>query len=127
MRIAYMARSEALPVLKAVDPADLLLEVLARGVKVMPPENLLNRQAQCPHCGEKGKVASDFGVRVLGGTVRPQSWCRDCRKNPNRPEAKKRTSNGNTFPSTKEELIALLKKNLTRQQMTALKKVAFHA
>lgn len=120
MRIRYMERTEALPVLKAVDPADLLLEVLARGVKVMPPENLMNKRTTCPHCGEEGQVAKDFGVRVLGGTVRPQSWCRECRKNPNRKEASKRTTTGQTFPKTKDELIALLRKALTPAQLKGL-------
>lgn len=33
----------------------------------------------CPNCGEE-KPYSDFGWRNMGNdTVRPQSWCKDCR------------------------------------------------
>jgi hypothetical protein len=33
----------------------------------------------CPHCGEE-KPISDFGYRDMGeGTIRNQSWCKDCR------------------------------------------------
>lgn len=127
MRVSYMARTEALPVLKAVDPADLLLEVLARGVRVMPPSNLLTKKSTCPHCGIIGVVSKDFGVRVLGGTVRPQSWCRECRKNPDRMSAKKRTTDGKKFPTTKQELMELLKKNLSASQMKALKNIQMGA
>lgn len=34
---------------------------------------------RCPHCGEE-KPLSDFGYRDMGnGTIRNQSWCKDCR------------------------------------------------
>ncbi|MBO7149336.1 MAG: hypothetical protein J6V71_00420 [Clostridia bacterium] len=33
----------------------------------------------CPHCGEE-KPISEFGFRNMGnGTIRNQSWCKDCR------------------------------------------------
>ena len=33
----------------------------------------------CPNCGEE-KTLSDFGFRNMGdGTIRNQSWCKDCR------------------------------------------------
>ena len=33
----------------------------------------------CPKCGEE-KPISDFGFRKMGnGTVRNQSWCKECR------------------------------------------------
>ena len=33
----------------------------------------------CPHC-DKEKPISDFGFRNMGdGTIRNQSWCKDCR------------------------------------------------
>ena len=33
----------------------------------------------CPNCGEE-KPLSDFGYRHMGdGTIRNQSWCKDCR------------------------------------------------
>lgn len=107
MRIKFMSRSEALPVLKAVDPADLLQEVIDRGVRVMPPENLMSKKATCPHCGAVGPIGKDFGVRVLGGTVRAQSWCRDCRKNP-----KRSTGRGAKAPQNKEDMMELLRKSM---------------
>lgn len=109
MRIKFMPRNEALQILNAVDPADLLMEVLARGVRVMPPENLLNKITECPHCGIKGKVAKDFGVRVLGGTVRAQSWCRECRKNPRRMARGSKTA-----PKGERDMIALLQESLKK-------------
>ena len=34
----------------------------------------------CPHCGEE-KPLSDFGYRNMGdGTIRNQSWCKECRQ-----------------------------------------------
>ena len=33
----------------------------------------------CPKCGKK-KPISEFGYRKMGdGTIRNQSWCKDCR------------------------------------------------
>ena len=34
----------------------------------------------CPHC-KKEKPLSEFGLRAMepGGTVRNQSWCKECR------------------------------------------------
>jgi hypothetical protein len=46
-------------------------------------------RATCPHCGRHGQVAKTFGVRDMGnGTVRVQSWCRDCRRDPNNERSK---------------------------------------
>lgn len=33
----------------------------------------------CPKCGHSGPVATDFGVRVVRGVERLQSWCAECR------------------------------------------------
>lgn len=109
MRVAYVPRSEAISALKSAAPEDLLLEIIERGVTTMPPLNLLKRETECPHCGIKGQVARDFGVRVLGGTVRPQSWCRECRKNPNRMG--KLNQKGKT-PRTEEDTLTLLRASL---------------
>lgn len=50
---------------------------------------MLRARSVCPNCGKHGQVAKTFGVRNMGnGVIRPQSWCRDCRKDPKRPEAK---------------------------------------
>ena len=43
-----------------------------------------NEFAKCPNCGKKAKGHEDiekyFGYRNITGTMKPQSWCRDCRK-----------------------------------------------
>lgn len=40
--------------------------------------------AKCPNCGKPAKnyqdTERDFGFRNMNGIMRPQSWCRDCRK-----------------------------------------------
>jgi len=40
--------------------------------------------AKCPKCGKSSKDHEDvqkyFGFRIMSGILRPQSWCRDCRK-----------------------------------------------
>lgn len=123
MRVAYVSRTEALPALKSVAPEDLLLEIIERGVTTMPPLNLLNKTTECPHCGIRGKVAKDFGVRVLGGTVRAQSWCRECRKNP-----KRMAKNGSKpAPENEREMVeilraSLLKAGVKRSQLAKLAK-----
>lgn len=37
----------------------------------------------CPHCQlqctGKDEIAAFFGYRIQNGSIRPQSWCRDCR------------------------------------------------
>jgi hypothetical protein len=114
MRVSYVPRSEAISALKSAAPEDLLLEIIERGVTVMPPLNLLTRESECPHCGMKGKVGRDFGVRVLGGTVRAQSWCRDCRKNPNRMGGKKKTA-----PQDAQDMVAKLKASLLKSGIRA--------
>ncbi len=45
-------------------------------VRAAPPE----KQKECPRCHHVGEVQRDFGTRVIRGEVRPQSWCRQCRK-----------------------------------------------
>jgi len=41
--------------------------------------------AKCPACGKmansREEIDTMFGFRNMDGIVRPQSWCRDCRKN----------------------------------------------
>jgi hypothetical protein len=34
---------------------------------------------RCPNCGRSGHIETDFGMRLLRGRRRPQSWCRKCR------------------------------------------------
>lgn len=34
---------------------------------------------RCPRCRREGLTERDFGVRILEGERRPQSWCRRCR------------------------------------------------
>lgn len=36
--------------------------------------------SRCPRCGHVGPTEQDFGIRVIRGERRPQSWCRNCRK-----------------------------------------------
>jgi len=37
--------------------------------------------SRCPRCSHVGPTEQDFGTRVMkGGERRPQSWCRNCRK-----------------------------------------------
>lgn len=59
-----------------------------RDVVPEPDPAMLRGRATCPHCGMTGQVRKWFGIRNMGtGVLRPQSWCRDCRKDPNRKEA----------------------------------------
>ena len=37
----------------------------------------------CPKCGHTGPVNPDFGIRVVRGVERLQSWCADCRAHTN--------------------------------------------
>ncbi len=59
--------------------ADLVAELLKRGVKVLPGFDLNRSKAECPHCGHIGPIEADFGTRVMRGEIWPQSWCRACR------------------------------------------------
>lgn len=53
------------------------------GTLVPPKEALYGvLEAECPQCGHKGKVATDFGFKTYKGVVKPQSWCRWCRNSP---------------------------------------------
>lgn len=77
--------------------ASLVKQLEALGFKVpkrvtdKEPEmepGLLKSFSHCPNCGKRGQVEKTFGVRNMGtGIIRAQSWCRDCRKDPRRPEA----------------------------------------
>lgn len=40
----------------------------------------------CPNCGFTGTVDPYFGVRIIDGAERKQSWCVQCRMNPNAPQ-----------------------------------------
>jgi len=62
-----------------LNPADLLIELARRGVKLDAAKHVLNGRAECPHCGHRGSIEKDFGVRVMRGAVWPQSWCKACR------------------------------------------------
>ncbi len=63
----------------ALNPSDLLVELARRGVKVEDATGVLKGKAECPHCGHKGPIEKDFGVRIMRGHVWPQSWCKGCR------------------------------------------------
>lgn len=47
-------------------------------------KNRMKPSTRCPSCGKiaisNAKIEELFGFRTIGGVVRPQSWCRDCRK-----------------------------------------------
>jgi hypothetical protein len=34
----------------------------------------------CPSCGHTGQIEKDFGWKIWDKRLRPQSWCRNCRK-----------------------------------------------
>jgi hypothetical protein len=40
-------------------------------------------QRTCPKCEHEGPVDPDFGIVIVRGKERPQSWCRDCRNKTN--------------------------------------------
>ena len=125
MRVAYVSRAEALKTIKNVAPEDLLQELLDRGVSSFPDVSLLRRTTECPHCGKKGAVSKDFGVRILGGKIRAQSWCRECRKNPDRltqgrGNAKRVATNDEDMVSNLRE--SLLKAGVKAAQIRALQK-----
>jgi hypothetical protein len=122
MRVAYVTRSEAIGALKSAAPEDLLLELLERGVTSMPPLNLLTKKAECPHCGLIGPVSRDFGVRVLGGTVRAQSWCRACRKNPKRGHVSEKKSPKNELDMVAQLRASLAKLKINRADIQKLAK-----
>ena len=49
-------------------------------------QEIVKDPTMCPHCGISSSgltvIQSVFGMRNMGdGTVRAQSWCRECRKN----------------------------------------------
>lgn len=35
----------------------------------------------CPRCGRTAPTEEAFGMRLVDGALRPQSWCRACRSN----------------------------------------------
>lgn len=118
--------ANAMKVLPQILPEDLLQEVIRRGVRVMPPQNLFTKWSTCPHCGKKGQVAKTFGVRILGGTARPQSWCRDCRKNPDRKTASAKKDGAPTAKELeamlRDSLLAMKKAKTKAQAQAALQK-----
>jgi hypothetical protein len=86
------------PILRPVKPErkisqkeeDILLEMAKASLRqygtVLPPKEVLyaTMDAECPHCGKVGKIATEFGFkkhRNAAGVeeLKPQSWCRDCR------------------------------------------------
>lgn len=56
---------------------------------IHPPKEAayMTQTATCFHCGKEKKIASEFGLKTQWRgkkgnkykTVRPQSWCRECR------------------------------------------------
>ena len=47
--------------------------------------------AECPKCGAKAvgreEIEKIFGYRNMGdGRIIPQSWCKECRSNPNKQD-----------------------------------------
>lgn len=51
------------------------------------------QQTYCPKCGAiahtKPEIELVFGFRIIGGVVKPQSWCRDCRRADSRARSKR--------------------------------------
>lgn len=73
---------------------DILIEQARQSLReygtLLPPKEALytNMSAVCPHCGEEKKIATEFGFKKYKSnpkdpncpeTIRPQSWCRECR------------------------------------------------
>jgi len=61
-----------------LSPAELIIELGKRGIKAFDGSDLKGRTT-CPHCGHEGPIERDFGIRVMRGSIWPQSWCRTCR------------------------------------------------
>jgi hypothetical protein len=59
--------------------AKLVKEMKAAAAKTPPDWKKMERT--CPKCGKKGTIDPDFGVRVVRGVERHQSWCKECRAN----------------------------------------------
>ncbi len=48
----------------------------------------------CPRCKEtRGPIATDFGVRLVRGVERMQSWCKRCRASVNYYNKKRKNTN----------------------------------
>jgi hypothetical protein len=76
--------------------AAALAVVVEHGKRQLKPTALRERAtARCPRCEKVGEVERDFGMRVLDGKRRRQSWCRRCR-------AAARATRG---PLTRQELL----------------------
>lgn len=58
--------------------ADAVLERMAALEKA--PPSTVPATSTCPKCEREGSTAEMFGLRVVGGKQRAQSWCRDCRQ-----------------------------------------------
>jgi transposase-like protein len=52
-------------------------------VKAIEPTNWAKVETRCPKCGHEGPVDPDFGVRMVRGIVRKQSYCARCRATTN--------------------------------------------
>ncbi len=63
--------------------ARALAIVVRYGAEMAPrPKRRKPAQAklkECPRCHRTGEVDRDFGMRMVRGEARPQSWCRGCR------------------------------------------------
>lgn len=71
-----------------LSPTDLIVELARRGIKAVPHTHTMKGRSTCPRCEHEGPIDRDFGVRVMRGEVKPQSWCRVCRANPHHGVAK---------------------------------------
>lgn len=64
---------------------EMLLDIARASLKqfgtIVPPKEALYAvmEADCPHCGHHGLIATDFGFKKWKGGVKPQSWCKWCR------------------------------------------------
>ncbi len=77
-RYATHHRYDGLLPIREAAPADLLTALSKLGV-TSAQLAVLREVSVCPRCGHEGPTVRDFGVRVLGGKVKSQSWCRLCR------------------------------------------------
>jgi hypothetical protein len=59
--------------------------------------------SRCPRCGHVGPTQRDFGTRIIRGERRPQSWCRNCRKENLPPLKALPESSGRDVKATREE------------------------
>lgn len=55
------------------------ITIPSMGQQTHRPPVLVEAMSTCPRCERRMKVVPHFGWREWHG-VRPQAWCRDCRK-----------------------------------------------